>query len=359
MRSMRKAIYRGTDDDGLALFSRAEAVHLAMVSEDGGPILRTVNAVIVDGVLAFHGAPAGEKMEGFGRPVIAAAEETVASIPSYFLDPERACPATTFYLSAQIDGVLEQVHDPDRKARVLAALMAKYQPEGGHEPLSAHHPLYEKAIAGLLVAEIRGGRLSCKAKLGQNRRPEERLRVLEQLWRRGAPGDVEAVGTVLARAPELGAPSFLRPRPELHERGFCFQCAIDEAEVNEVIALLDGAYWLDGVPDAVIRRAVLASSAVVAARDAKKALVGFARAVSDGRCAWIYDVVVAPALRGAQVGSAIMAVLLDHPAVRDVRQVRLGTRDAIDFYRRLGFCDLAEAPRPYAWRPTEMIRMRR
>jgi hypothetical protein len=41
--------------------------------------------------------------------------------------------------------------------------------------------------------------------------------------------------------------------------------------------------------------------------------------------------------------------------VRHVRHVRLTTRDAMPFYRRLGFRDLAEAPR-YAWTSTEMIR---
>jgi ribosomal protein S18 acetylase RimI-like enzyme len=94
---------------------------------------------------------------------------------------------------------------------------------------------------------------------------------------------------------------------------------------------------------------------VVAARDASGRVAAFARAVSDGKCAWIYDVIVADGLRGSQLGSAIMEVLLDHPSVRHVRHVRLTTRDAMPFYRRLGFRDLAEAPR-YPWTSTEMIR---
>jgi nitroimidazol reductase NimA-like FMN-containing flavoprotein (pyridoxamine 5'-phosphate oxidase superfamily)/ribosomal protein S18 acetylase RimI-like enzyme len=354
---MRKAIYRGSDEEGRALLARAGAVHLAMLSESGMPILRTVNAVVVDGHLAFHGAPAGEKMEGLGRPVVASADETVASIPSYFLDPARACPATTYYVSVQVEGVLEAVDDPERKARVLSALMAKYQPEGGHEPLSADHPLYAKAIAGLLVAQIPIQRLTCKAKLGQNRRPEERVRVLEQLWNRGAPGDVEAIARILARFPELGTPAFLRPRPELHARGYRIQCALADGELEEAIALLAGVYWLVDVPRDEIRGAVRASTAIVTASDAGGRMVGFARAVSDGKCAWIYDVVIAPDVRGAHLGSALMEVLLDHPAVRRVRHVRLTTRDAMPFYQRLGFCELSEAPR-YSWASTEMIRKR-
>jgi nitroimidazol reductase NimA-like FMN-containing flavoprotein (pyridoxamine 5'-phosphate oxidase superfamily)/ribosomal protein S18 acetylase RimI-like enzyme len=352
---MRKAIYRGSDDEGRALLTRAGDVSLAMVSETGTPILRTVNAVVVDGALAFHGAPAGEKMEGIGRPVVAGASETVASIPSYFLDPQRACPATTYYVSVQVDGVLEQVTDNERKARVLAALMAKYQPEGGHVPLTAAHPLYKKAIAGLLVASIPLDRLVCKAKLGQNRKPEERLRVLEQLWRRGAPGDVDAVAMILARFPELGTPTFLRPSAELDQAGVSLCCALEDAELDDAVELLHDLYWLSHLPRTEIRAAIAASTAVVAARERSGRMVAFARAVSDGKCAWIYDVVVTEELRGSHVGSALMNLLLDHPAVRDVRHVRLSTRDAMTFYRRLGFTNLDEAPR-YPWTSTEMIR---
>ena len=52
-----------------------------------------------------------------------------------------------------------------------------------------------------------------------------------------------------------------------------------------------------------------------------------------------------------------MKVLLDHPAVRNVRNVRLTTRDAMTFYRRLGFVLLEEAPR-HPWPSIEMIRPR-
>src|SRR5207302_7797529 len=135
-------------------------------------------AVVVDDALAFHGAPSGEKMEGLGRPCVASASETIASIPSWFLDPERACPATTYYVSAQAHGMLDEVNDPVRKARVLQALMEKHQPEGRHAPITAHDPLYAKVVAGLLVAELRLDRVACKVKLGQNRNAKDRVRVL-------------------------------------------------------------------------------------------------------------------------------------------------------------------------------------
>ena len=156
-----------------------------------------------------------------------------------------------------------------------------------------------------------------------------------------------------ARFPELGTPTFLQSRAE--ERGIWLQCALGASELDEALDLLQDVYWLDHVPRDEIRNAVLSSTAMVAARDAAGHIVAFARAHSDRKCAWIYDVVVAPNLRGAHVGSAVMDVLLDHPALRNVRHVRLTTRDAMTFYRRLGFRDLAEVPR-FPWTSTDMIR---
>ena len=198
---MRKAIYRGEEQEARELFTRAPVIHLATTGEDGLPILRTLHAVLDGEALYFHGAPAGEKMRGIGRPAVVSVEETVASIPSFFIDPERACPATTYYLSAQGHGPIEEVTDLETKARVLADLMTKYQPEGGHVPIRASDPLYRKAVAGLLVARVRLDRIDCKVKLGQNRAPEERTRILERLWERGTEQDVRAIGTILAHSP--------------------------------------------------------------------------------------------------------------------------------------------------------------
>jgi nitroimidazol reductase NimA-like FMN-containing flavoprotein (pyridoxamine 5'-phosphate oxidase superfamily) len=168
---MRKAIYRGEEHEGRALFARSAVIHLATTGEDGTPILRTLHAILDGDALYFHGAPAGEKMLCIGRAAVASAEEIVASIPSFFVDPERACPATTWFLSAQAHGRVEEVTDMETKARVLAALMTKYQPEGGYVPIGADDPLYRKAVAGLLVACVRIERIDCMAKLVQTRSP--------------------------------------------------------------------------------------------------------------------------------------------------------------------------------------------
>jgi nitroimidazol reductase NimA-like FMN-containing flavoprotein (pyridoxamine 5'-phosphate oxidase superfamily)/ribosomal protein S18 acetylase RimI-like enzyme len=356
---MRKTIYRSSEEEGRALLDRAPVVHLATTGEDGRPILRAVHGVVVAAdpsrggadLLAFHGAPAGEKMEGLGRRAVVASHEVIAEIPSWFLDPERACPATTYYVSAQVEGVLEELHDLDTKARILQRLMTKYQPEGRHVPIRGDDPLYTKAIKGLLVAGVRIEHVACKAKLGQNRKPEERIRVIEQLWKRGNPGDDRAVDFLVRRFPEL-TPPFLRARD------LRLGCAVDEHDLEEIAALLADTYWQRELPRSMALAAIQRSTAVVTARSESGKLVAFARAVSDGRIAWVYDVIVREADRRTGAGTAVMNLLPDHPAVRTATHVRLATRDAMGFYRRLGFVELGEAP-PRTYRVTEMIRPER
>ena len=113
----------------IELLAKANIVHVASSTAEGEPVLRAMHAVVVDDWVLFHAAPAGEKMDVLGRRAVVSAEEFVASIPSYFVDPERACPATTFYRSVQVHGTIDRIDDALTKAKMLAALMAKHQPE--------------------------------------------------------------------------------------------------------------------------------------------------------------------------------------------------------------------------------------
>jgi len=340
---------------GEALLARAGVVRLATTGSEGEPVLRTVHGVVVRGAVAWHGAPAGEKMETVGRAAVVAAEEVVASVPSYFIDPERACPATTLYRSVQVHGTIVRVDDPRLKAEVLQALMEKLQPEGGHVPIEAGHPLYEKAVAGILVLAVSLERLDGKAKLAQNRTPEERRRLMEKLWERGQPGDPEAVELVREANPDTPLPAFLAAAD-----GVSLACALGPRDVDAALELLHGAYWNEGVPRADLARAHLGSQAWVGARDRDGRLVATARAASDqGKRAWIYDVMVARAHRGRGLGARVLSLLLAHPAVRRVRRVYLGTRDAQSFYARFGFGDRHELEtrrKPYV--STEMVLVR-
>ena len=332
---MRRRVFRGSHERGVALLADAPYIHVATTTDAGVPVLRTVNAVVDEDMIAFHGAPAGEKLATLGRPVVIGAEDHVAQIPSYFMDPERACPATTYFRSVQVHGLLQRIDDPVRKARILSRLMAKHQPEGRHVPITADHPLYQKELAAILVAGVSLEHLDFKNKLGQNRRADEIGKLLAGLWSRGQPGDLSAIELVreanpeVIIPPELGAPDGFR----LEVGDGC-----SASRGAEAAALLEGAYWLGGLSREAMAVAQRCADAVVGLRDGTGALVATARAVSDRvRTAWMYDVIVRPDWRGHGLGKAIVETLLRHPAVRDVQMVRLGTRDAMSLYARFGF----------------------
>jgi GNAT superfamily N-acetyltransferase len=340
---MRKEIYRMDRAAAVALLARAPHVRLATTTTAGEPVLRTMHAVVVDGALTFHAAAAGEKLETIGRAVVIAAEEVITSIPSYFVDPERACPATSYYLSAQLHGRIERIDDLAAKARVLTALMAKYQPEGGFRTIDAQDRRYRGELRGILVLAVPLERVDGKAKLGQNRSPEVLGGVLGHLWRRGGPGDLRAIDLVRDANAGVPLPAALRLPGGAEPR-----LAPGAAELDAACDLLDGAYWLVDVPRDVIARAHRKSPAWIAVRGPDGAVIASARACGDGaRVAWIYDVIVHPDWRGRGLGEALVRLLLDHPAVRGARTVRLGTRDAQPLYQRMGFVETARAAEPF------------
>ena len=325
------------------MLADAPFVRLAMTTPSGAPLFRTVNTVVLEGALYFHGARAGEKMAGLGQPAVASVDEVVASIPSTWVHPELACPATTLYRSVQAHGALVEETDHATKVRVLSALLHKLQPEGGYLPLEAAPERYGPVVRGLLVAKLPLAEIDGKAKLAQNRSPAEVGRILEGLWTRGGAGDTRAIELVRRanrdRCPSLSfAPRLVTGDDEVE---LVVQGGPEDAPA--VATLLADTYWCRGVATDAIVRAHLSSSAWVLARDGHGRIVGSARALSDGaRRAWIYDVVIAPELRGLGIGRALMRLLEDHPAVRGAARVELSTRDAMTFYERLGYAPVEE-----------------
>jgi ribosomal protein S18 acetylase RimI-like enzyme/predicted FMN-binding regulatory protein PaiB len=333
LESMRRPEFAMTHAQALDFLKQAEVLHLAFTRPDGAPVLRTLNAAVSDDWLFFHGAPAGEKAQSLGRAVVVQAEQVLATVPSYFSDPEKACPATTFFRSVQAHGTLERITDPRVKADALQRIMERYQPEGGHVPIDFDNPLYQNAIRGVLVLGVRTSNLTGKAKLGQNKQPLEVQNIMDRLWQRGKPGDPSTVALMFEHHPESSRPArFSGPA------GTWLWPTLGPRDAQAAVDLLEGQYWTRGVSREVLAQAQLGASAWLGARDASGRLVATARANSDGaRHAYVADVAVAPEYRGKGLGNAVVRLLLDHPAVRGAGLVRLATQDAQAFYERFGF----------------------
>lgn len=350
---MRREDYRMPTSEAIEFLRKSPVIHLATTTPEGAPVFRTVHGVVVGDTVAFHGAPAGEKTECEGREVVLSAEEIIAQIPSYFIDPEKACPATTYYKSVQVHGVLEAVNDLSERAEILMALMKKFQPEGGYVPIDPASPMYKGAVKNLMIVKVPLNKVDGKGKLGQNRKPEELKKILESLWRRGGPQDVRAIGEVLRANPKTPTPYFLEA-----PSGVTLCCTPKEEDAASAAELLKDVYWNVGVSTERLIRAHLSSPAWVCAYDEAGKLIASARALTDAaKWAWIYDVIVDASWRGKGVGEAVLRLLLDFPGVRDAGVVRLATKDAQTFYQKFGFFDAKERPlRSYT--STEMLLLR-
>ncbi|WP_144939864.1 pyridoxamine 5'-phosphate oxidase family protein [Paenibacillus sp. 32O-W] len=156
---------------------------LGTTGEDGWPHVTPVNYVYHQGKIYFHGSRNGQKMKHLKacKQVTFLIAKEHSLIPSYYTDPEMACPATAYFKSVLIKGTAELVEDPVEKAGALQAFMSKLQPEGGYRPITAEDPEYRPRIKGVAVLAIKIMEMSAKFKFGQNLQEEVRESIITSL----------------------------------------------------------------------------------------------------------------------------------------------------------------------------------
>ncbi len=104
----------------------------------------------------------------------------------------------------------------------------------------------------------------------------------------------------------------------------------------------DNGPWAAGRSILDLRRMLRNSEAVVSVWQGER-LVGFGRATSDGPFrAVLWDVVVARDQQGKGFGRQLVEALLAMPAVAGAERVYLMTTKGKDFYKRLGFHEVAD-----------------
>ncbi len=106
--------------------------------------------------------------------------------------------------------------------------------------------------------------------------------------------------------------------------------------------LSEDAYWARGRSREVVVKAMASSLNFGAHQDDR--LVGYARVVTDhATYAWICDVYVDPAHRGAGVGRALVAAVDEALTKLEVKRAMLATDDAHSLYADFGFEPLASS----------------
>ncbi|MEO8844281.1 MAG: GNAT family N-acetyltransferase [Kofleriaceae bacterium] len=126
-------------------------------------------------------------------------------------------------------------------------------------------------------------------------------------------------------------------------------------QLDVVYPWLRESYWSTGIRRDIVERAF--ANSMVAGAYRGEVQIGVARVVTDrATFAWLCDVFVDPSIRGQGIARAMVSALLAHPELATLRRWCLGTRDAHEVYRPLGFGAVDPAiwmqylPSPANWR---------
>ena len=181
------------------ILDKAEYGTLALCM-DNKPYAVPLNFVRIGEDIYFHGAIKNKKMKMLEQnPLVSfSVVENYALIDSYFSSTEGlACPATQFFKSVSIDGVVEVLESREVTAKVFEALMQKLQPKGGYKPFINSE--YDAAIKATAMVKIEIETLSCKFKFGQHLNEERFEMIVSHLLARGTQIDRETVRLMKAQ----------------------------------------------------------------------------------------------------------------------------------------------------------------
>lgn len=139
---------------------------IASIDENGYPQVIPMNFVFYDDFIYMHSYPKGEKLENIIRDnrVGFEVDRELEFLPSYFSHPTDASQADTLYVSVVIKGKAILVEDYHEKAMGLNAMMKKYQPEGGYEPLQKD----DLVLDAVTVIKVIPKSIKGKYKIGQH-----------------------------------------------------------------------------------------------------------------------------------------------------------------------------------------------
>ena len=171
-----------------------ELARLVTVGEDGAPHIGLYPFVYTGTAFHLHLVRADEQIHDLERRsrCLLELDEVLGVIPSYWVHPEYAGSATAYHRTVIFECVATIEEDPGAVAAQQVRLLARYQPEGGFRPLDPADPLYRGAMAQLAAVGLEITRCRAKFKLGQNRPPDARRRVIAELRKRGRANDLRA-----------------------------------------------------------------------------------------------------------------------------------------------------------------------
>lgn len=123
-------------------------------------------------------------------------DEPLATIPSHWLDERAGGFATAYHRTVAFECAATLIEDSERVAQLQNDFLARYQPEGRYQPVSAADPIYAGMVRALCGVELAVRATKVKFKLGQNRDFATRAKVVTRLRQRGGSLDVRTADAI-------------------------------------------------------------------------------------------------------------------------------------------------------------------
>lgn len=120
-----------------------------------------------------------------------------------------------------------------------------------------------------------------------------------------------------------------------------FTVTTDKARLDRSVIheFLRSSYWAENIPRSIVDRSIEGSLCFGLLEDDRQ--IGFARVITDCTTfAYLADVFVLPEYRGRRLGTWMIECVMGHPQLQGLRRWLLGTRDAHELYRKVGFTPL-------------------
>jgi nitroimidazol reductase NimA-like FMN-containing flavoprotein (pyridoxamine 5'-phosphate oxidase superfamily) len=146
---MRRANKEIRDHDVLiGLLNTSHVGRLGTITGDGYPMVKPLNFVYCDGMIYFHTAQEGEKIDDIKRDNRVCFE---VDLPLALVKSKGSpCRAEYLYRSVIVKGRALIVEDTVERMDALKRLMEKYQPEGGYRDF----PEEKLRITGVVRIDI-------------------------------------------------------------------------------------------------------------------------------------------------------------------------------------------------------------
>ena len=166
----------------IEFLNQQETGRVCSIDKDGFPQIIPMNFVYTNDAIYMHSHPRGEKLENMKKnsKVGFEVDQSLEFLPSYFTSPTDASQADTLYISVVIKGNASIISDRKEKTMALNALMKKYQPEGGYEPLSSEMDVVEEVA----IIKVKPTTMKGKYKIGQHLDQRTRLDLAKKILER-------------------------------------------------------------------------------------------------------------------------------------------------------------------------------